>query len=134
MAEFLKDSRLIAAIEELIDNADEYLWLISPYIKLHERIKDRLRLKKSKANLHLVVIFGKNEEDTSKSLSKEDFDFLTEFPSITIGYEKRLHAKYYASEDFSIIAFLLLTSQRHDRWTRYYSVLSSTDIVTTALS
>lgn len=108
MAEFLKDSKLISAIEELIDKADDYLWLISPYIQLHDRIKDRLRLKKEKQNLHIIVVFGKNEADANKSLSKEDFEFLKNFPNIFIGYEKRLHAKYYASEDFSIITSMNL--------------------------
>ncbi len=108
MAEFLKNTQLLSSIEELIEKADQWLWLISPYIKFHERIKECLRQKKDKPSLHIVVIFGKNEEDISKSLSKEDFDFLKEFPSVTIGYEKRLHAKYYASEDFSIITSMNL--------------------------
>lgn len=108
MAEFLKDSKLVSAIEELIDKADKELWLISPYIKFDGRIKDRLRLKKQCPSLHIVIVFGKNEEDTSKSLSKEDFEFLKDFPSITVGYEPRLHAKYYSSEDFSIITSMNL--------------------------
>jgi hypothetical protein len=41
-------------------------------------------------------------------LNKEDFDFLKDFPNITIGYEKRLHAKYFASEDYSIITSMNL--------------------------
>jgi hypothetical protein len=108
MAEFLKDSKLISAIEELIDNADNFLLLVSPYIQLHQKIKDRLKLKKQNPNLQITIVFGKNEEDANKSLSKEDFDFLKEFPNIFIGYEKRLHAKFYASEDFSIITSMNL--------------------------
>lgn len=114
MAEFLKDSQVITAIEDLIDRADDYLWLISPYIKLHQRIKDRLRLKKNNPNLEVVILFGKNEDDASKSLNKEDFDFLKDFPNIVIGYEKRLHAKYYASEDFSIITSMNLHTFSQD--------------------
>jgi PLD-like domain len=108
MAEFLCDSQVTTAIEELIKNANEYLYLISPYIKLHERVKTVLQAKKKNPDIEIVIVFGKNEDDTSKSLNKEDFDFLKEFPNITIGYEKRLHAKYYASEDFSIITSMNL--------------------------
>jgi len=108
MAEFLKDSQVMTSIEELIEKSDSFLWLISPYIKLHDRIKDKLKAKKTNPKLEIVIVFGKNEDDTSKSLSKEDFEFLKSFPNITIGYEKRLHAKYYASEDFSIITSMNL--------------------------
>lgn len=108
MSEFLKDSQVQTAIEELIDKAEENLLLISPYIKLHDRVKDRLKSKKNNPNLSIVVIFGKNEDDTSKSLSRDDFDFLKSFPNILIGYEKRLHAKFYASEDYSIITSMNL--------------------------
>lgn len=114
MAEFLKDSQLTGEIEKLIDDAEQDLWLISPYIKFHERIKSRLKLKINNPDLHIVVIFGKNEDDVHKSLSKEDFDFLKEFPNITIGYEKRLHAKYFASENYSITTSMNLHEFSHN--------------------
>src|SRR3954453_15925211 len=101
MAQLLKDSQLLSSIEELIDNADDFLYLISPYIKLHDRIKDRLRNAiRYKPFLKVVVVFGKNDDDVSKSISREDIEFLQTFPDILIAYEKRLHAKFYASEDF----------------------------------
>jgi phosphatidylserine/phosphatidylglycerophosphate/cardiolipin synthase-like enzyme len=109
MAEFLKEEQLNQAIIELIDNADDYLWLISPYIKLHERIKDRLKaLTSKKPGIDIIVVFGKNETNVSKSISEDDIEFLKSLPTITIGYEKRLHAKFYASEDFSLITSMNL--------------------------
>lgn len=108
MAEFLKESQVVTALEELIEKAENYLWLISPYIKLHDRVKDRLKDKMNKHGLEIIIVFGKNEHDASKSLSIEDLNFLKSLPNITIGYEKRLHAKYYASESFSIITSMNL--------------------------
>lgn len=109
MAEFLKEEQLNQAIIQLIDDADEYLLLISPYIKLHSRIKDRLKaLAAKKPHVEIVIVFGKNEEDMSKSLNEEDIEFLKSLPCITIGYEKRLHAKFYSSEDFSLITSMNL--------------------------
>lgn len=109
MAEFLKDTQLVAAIEEMIEKADEFLWLISPYIKLHDRVKTLLKkVTNYNQGISVVIIFGKNEEALHKSISKEDVSFLKELPNILIGYEKRLHAKYYASEDFSIITSMNL--------------------------
>lgn len=115
MAEFLKDTQLVAAIEEMIENADKYLWIISPYIKLHERIKSLLKsVTTYKPDVEIAVVFGKNEEDLHKSISKEDLAFLKDLPNIYIGYEKRLHAKFYASEDFAIITSMNLHQFSHN--------------------
>jgi len=54
------------------------------------------------------VVFGKNDEDVRKSLSKDDFEFLKQFPNIEIRYESKLHAKYYASEDRALITSMNL--------------------------
>lgn len=115
MARFVEGNLLNAALEDLIRNADEYLFLISPYIKLHSRIKDQLKLKKASPELEIVIVFGKSEDGKNR-LSDEDLDFLKEFPNIEIRYEKNLHAKYYASEDGALITSLNLYdfSQNHN--------------------
>lgn len=108
MAEFLEGTKLSARLEEMIRNADEYIWLISPYIKLHERIRKELCRLKDVQKVQLVVVFGKNENDAGKSLSIDDLDFLKSLPNIFIGYEKNLHAKFYATEDGSLISSMNL--------------------------
>jgi hypothetical protein len=109
MAELLYDSALGAAIEELIDNADDFLWLVSPYISLHQRIRDKLKtMARNKPHVEVIVVFGKNEDDAHKSMSKEDIEFLKQLPNIQICYEKRLHAKFYASEDAVIVTSMNL--------------------------
>ena len=64
--------------------------------------------------MEIIVVFGKNEDDLSKSMKKEDFDFFKEFPNIQIRYEKRLHAKYYASESIAILTSMNLYSFSQD--------------------
>jgi hypothetical protein len=109
MAQLLKDSQVGAAIEDLIDKADDFLWLISPYIRLHDKIKDKLRTATRRApDLRIIVVFGKNEDDVSKSINKDDLEFLKLLPHIHIGYEPRLHAKFFASEDFCIVTSMNL--------------------------
>ena len=109
MPQLLTDSKIGSAIEELIDNADVFLWLVSPYIKLHDRIKDKLKsVTRRKPDIKVVVIFGKNEDNVSKSMSREDIEFLKALPDIHIGYEPRLHAKFYASEDCCIVTSMNL--------------------------
>ena len=107
MAQFVEGNNLNSVLENIIRNADEYLFLISPYIKLHDRIKDQLKLKKSNSELQITVVFGKAEKGTNR-ISLEDADFLKTFPNIEIRYEKNLHAKYYASEDGALITSLNL--------------------------
>jgi phosphatidylserine/phosphatidylglycerophosphate/cardiolipin synthase-like enzyme len=108
MPRFVEGDKLNAALIDLIKNADEYLFLISPYIKLHSRIKDQLKLKRSLAELQIIIVFGKSEDGQSNRISEEDLTFLKEFPNIQIRYEKSLHAKYYASEDGALITSLNL--------------------------
>ena len=110
MAELIRESKLNVELERFIDEAEQQLVFFSPYFKLHDRLKDRLKLKKDNYKLRIVIVFGKNEDDPSRSLSKEDFDFLKSFPYITIKYEKRLHAKYYANEYEGMITSLNLHS------------------------
>lgn len=110
MADLIRESKLNVELEKFIDEAEQQLIFFSPYFKLHDRLKDRLKLKRENYKLRIVIVFGKNEDDPSKSLSKDDFEFLRSFPYITIKYEKRLHAKYYANEREGMITSLNLHS------------------------
>ena len=108
MAKFIYDSDLNSALEKIIEEAEESIFLISPFIKLHARIKRQLELKKSQPHVCIEVVFGKNEDNVEKSISKEDFEFLKSFPSISILYEARLHAKYYANEKTALLTSMNL--------------------------
>ncbi|RYE34731.1 MAG: hypothetical protein EOP48_30425 [Sphingobacteriales bacterium] len=57
MAEFIKGNEINLKLEQLIENADEFLWLISPYIKLHDRLKAELKAKKDKPGLAITILF-----------------------------------------------------------------------------
>src|SRR5690242_2187438 len=110
MAKLLYESKLNAALEEIISEAESLIIFICPYFKLHDRLKDRLKLKMDDPEVRIVIVFGKNEEDPSKSLNKEDFEFLKSFPNVTISYEKRLHAKYFANEKSGLVTSINLHS------------------------
>lgn len=108
MASFVKDTKINDLLVELVKEAEEQLVLFCPYFKLHDHLKDSLKLRVNDYHLRIIVVFGKNEHDPSKSLHFEDFEFLKSFPSVDIAYEKRLHAKYYANEKRGIITSLNL--------------------------
>lgn len=108
MAKFLTGDELNSEIGKIIDQADEQLIIVSPFIKLHDRTKDKLRLRIEDDKLEIILVFGKNEENLNKSLSVEDLAFLKTFSNIEIRYEKRLHAKYYANESSAILTSMNL--------------------------
>jgi len=108
MAKFLKGNDLNAELEKIFEDAEYSIILISPYIKLHDRYKSSLLAKLENYDLDITVLFGKNEDDMSKSMKQDDFDFFKQFPNIEILHEKRLHAKYYANETKAILTSMNL--------------------------
>jgi len=114
MAIFLTGNELNAQLENLFEFANEHIILISPYIKLHDRFASVLKAKIDSPNISIVVVFGKNEDDFSKSMKEEDFIFFKQFPDIEIRFEKRLHAKYYANESAAILTSMNLYNFSQD--------------------
>ncbi len=114
MAKFLKGNALNAAIEEIFDNCERELIIVSPFIKLHTRFINSLKAKKDLDKLEIRILFGKNEKDISKSFNKEDFEFLKDFPNIQISYNEHLHAKYYSNENRAVLSSMNLYGYSQD--------------------
>lgn len=114
MAKFLTGNELNSELEKLFERAEGQIILISPYIKLHDRFISTLKTKKENPEIEIVIVFGKNEDDLSRSMKEEDFVFFKEFPNIEIRYEKRLHAKYYANETYAILTSMNLYNFSQD--------------------
>ena len=56
MAKFLNTSGTTYYLEELIKNAQERLYLISPYLKLNDRVKELLEDKdRMKSDVRIVM-------------------------------------------------------------------------------
>jgi len=106
MTKFVQGSELNATLEKIIKKAESTLVLVSPYIKLHSRVKDGLKPKKNFPELKIVIVYGKSEN--GNRLAKDDLEFLKEFPNIEIRYEKNLHAKYYGNESAGLITSMNL--------------------------
>ena len=109
MAKFVTGKELIKQVDTIIHEAKKELLVISPYIKLDDYFKKQL-FKKHKGNseLHILIAFGKNENNLQKSLTKEDLEYFKDFPNISIVYIPNLHAKYYANENKGIITSINL--------------------------
>jgi len=108
MSRFIYGPELKNEISKLIKEAFEHIIFISPYIKLHEDLKDELLSNPHRNELKITIVFGKNENDASKSFPIEELNFFKIFPNLEIKYEERLHAKYYSNTQVSILTSMNL--------------------------
>lgn len=101
MAKFLNSSAINYFLEELIKNAKDRLILISPFLKLNDRIKELLA-DKNRLKIDVRIVYGKSE------LQPEEINWLKELTYIRTSFCKNLHAKCYMNEELCIIASLNL--------------------------
>jgi hypothetical protein len=101
MAKFINTRKAVAAIEELIKEAEEKLVLISPYLKLSKDFKELLVYRNSKDKI-TTIIFGKQE------LNPNEMKFLEGLRFVILKYNQDLHAKCYMNDKQMIITSLNL--------------------------
>lgn len=108
MAKFITGKELEEEICKVIWDAQETLLIVSPYIKLDDYFKKLFDHHVNNPKVHLTIVFGKNEKQLSKSLSKEDFEYFKKFLNISIIHVPNLHAKYYSNESKGIVTSINL--------------------------
>jgi len=101
MAKFLNTSATNYYLEELIKGASERLILISPFLKLNDRIKELLE-DKDRLKIDVRIVYGKSE------LQPEEINWLKELTFVRTSFCKNLHAKCYLNEDSCIVTSLNL--------------------------
>jgi len=101
MAKFLNTSATNYFLEELIKGAKDRLILISPFLKLNDRMKELLA-DKNRLKIDVRIVYGKSE------LQLEEINWLKELTYIRTSFCKNLHAKCYLNEEFCIITSLNL--------------------------
>lgn len=101
MAKFLNTSATNYFLEELIKEAKDRLILISPFLKLNDRIKELLT-DKDRLKIDVRIIYGKSE------LQPEELTWLKGLTYIRTSFCKNLHAKCYLNEELCIISSLNL--------------------------
>ncbi len=103
MVEFLDATLITSELKKLIQNSEK-LYLITPYIKLSDRLKMILTDADSNPNIQMTFICRK---DASNNL--EDLNFLQQkLKHATIFECKNLHAKCYINENTAIISSMNL--------------------------
>ncbi len=101
MAKFLNTSAANYYLEEIIRLAHDRLVLITPVLKLNDRVKELLEDKNQrKVEVHLA--YEKNE------LLPEEIAWLRALSFVRTSFCRNLHAKCYLNEQFCIVSSLNL--------------------------
>jgi len=101
MAKFLNTSGTNFFLEELIKDAKERLILISPYLRLNDRIKELLE-DKNRLKIDIRIIYGKSD------LHPDEIKWMQKLDYVRVSFCKNLHAKCYINEQSCIISSLNL--------------------------
>ncbi len=101
MAKFLSTTGTNYHLEELIKSASDRLILISPFLKLNDRMKELLA-DKNRLKIDVRIVYGKSE------LQPQEIEWLRGLTYIRTSFCKNLHAKCYMNESMCIITSLNL--------------------------
>ncbi len=101
MAKFLNTSATNYFLEEMIKSASDRLILISPFLKLNDRMK-KLLADKNRLKIDVRIVYGKSE------LQPQEIEWLRGLTYIRTSFCKNLHAKCYMNEEMCIVTSLNL--------------------------
>ena len=101
MAKFLTTTGTNYHLEELIKGASDRLILISPFLKLNDRMKELLA-DKNRLKIDVRIVYGKSE------LQPQEIEWLRSLTFVRTSFCKNLHAKCYMSESMCIVTSLNL--------------------------
>ena len=101
MAKFLTTSGITYHLEALVKTAKEKLILISPFLKVNERLRQIID-DKDREKIDIRVVYGKNE------LQPEENNWLKSKASVRSSFCKNLHAKCFLNESEALITSMNL--------------------------
>ena len=96
MAKFLSITGTNYYLEELIKSASDRLILISPFLKLNDRIKELLA-DKNRLKIDVRIVYRKSE------LQPQEIEWLRGLTYIRTSFCKNLHVKCYINEEMFIV-------------------------------
>jgi len=101
MAKFLDTTGVSFYLQQLINGTTEKLILISPYLKIGDRLKQSLE-DKDRMKIDIRLIYGKND------LELAEHNWLKSLRSVRTSFCQNLHAKCYLNEKEAIITSMNL--------------------------
>ena len=102
MVKFLTTTKISAELETLIGSAQQEITLISPYMKVNQRLQGFIQ-DASQRRVRLTVIYGKRD------LQKTEQNWMDNLPTPAESwFVENLHAKCYLSEGAAIVTSMNL--------------------------
>lgn len=101
MAKFLDTTGVSYHLQQLIVQAQDTLILISPFLKINERLRQALD-DKDRMKIDIRIIYGKNE------LQPEQINWLRGLRFVRTSFCENLHAKCYLNEREAIVTSMNL--------------------------
>ena len=101
MARYLNTSATNYFLEALIKSARDRLILISPILKLNDRIRELLE-DKNRQKIDIRIVYTRNE------LQPEEISWLQKLSCLRTSFCEKLHARCYLNEEMCIVSSLNL--------------------------
>ncbi len=101
MAKFLDTTGVSYHLQQLINQAQDTLILISPYLKINERLRQSLD-DKDRMKIDIRIVYGKNE------LQPDQINWLKSLKSMRTSFCENLHAKCYLNESEAVVTSMNL--------------------------
>ena len=120
MAKFLNTSAANYYLEEIIRLAHDRLVLITPALKLNDRVKELLK-DKNQRKIEVHLAYEKNE------LLPEEITWLRALSFVRTSFCRNLHAKCYLNEQFCIVSSLNLHELSHAKSNEIGLLVSKND-------
>lgn len=120
MAKFLNTSAANYYLEEIIRLARDRLILISPVLKLNDRVKELLE-DKNQRKIEVHLAYEKND------LEPEEINWLRRLSYIRTSFCRNLHAKCYLNEQFGLVSSLNLHELSHAKSNEIGVLISKDD-------
>ncbi|MEY8780313.1 hypothetical protein AB9K32_07785 [Allomuricauda sp. XS_ASV26] len=114
MPEIVTGRDLRHSIERTITDAENFLFIVSPYISLDD---DMIKaFKKIPGEVKKCIIYRTKDASTSESGINDDTrTFLNTIPNLELVAVNKLHAKIFMNEDYTVISTMNLTkSSNHN--------------------
>ena len=109
---FLTRDGCNSAITDIVREAKDEIWLISPFVKINDQLVERLQ-SKDRTGIDMRLVHGKRD------LREDEREPLESLKSLRIYYRAPLHAKCYMNEDWVLITSLNLIEYsqiKNDEW------------------
>ena len=101
MATFLTTTGISHELEKLITGARDRLWIVSPYLRVNQRVRELLE-EKDRERVDVRIVYGKTE------LSPQETNWLKGLDQIKTSFYENLHAKCFLSEHGVILSSMNL--------------------------